>query len=500
LGGTVNYPTQDKLGRGYRMELTSVRTEFQIERCPVAAAEIAQAFPVARGQVSDFSGQMPQGATTLGMMGGKTRLLINSALQGNNWHNSIRDLTSRLARLGRTTDEILLMAPGLTLPGYTVDNTLQEMRTAIAGARTKFNIPEPADEEVLGEEPDIFPSLSLDELEDLPPPTWLIDGLLPEHGLSIVYGDPGAGKSFLVLDAALRIAHGMDWHGSKTKQVGVLYIAGEGRHGIGKRVKGWRREHGLEGADAPFKLIPVAIKMLDASSIERLKRTIHAIAQEVHFEIGLVIIDTVSRSIAGQDENKQEAMSALVDGCASIQEFTNGAVIGVHHAGKDKEKGMRGSSVLLGACDASIKVKKDGETVTLVVEKQKDDEEAAPIYMLMKKVEWGTGLGEAQSTLVPFKTGVPSTEQRTLSKRQAIEIFEEIQKAWTAGNPWSAFPQSKRKGRYVVDFIVDQYDVSPRIAEDHVTKWQSREYLKSEPGGANKAAGLKVLRYLEPDQ
>lgn len=512
LAGSVNFPTQRKLANGYRVELTSLRTEFSNERSEVTPEQVRTTYPPAPGhsppnahQVSAQIGNLQVGQTTLSAMSGlsKTRQLITSALAGDHWHDNVRDLTARLARLGRTTDEILLMAPGLTLPGYTVDNTIREMRKALQTARTKYDIPEPADSEVLEDGPDLFPSLSLDELEALPPPTYLIDGLLPEHGLSIVYGDPGAGKSFVVLDAALRIAHGMDWHGSTAKQTGVLYIAGEGKHGLGKRVKGWRREHAMDGVEAPFKLVPVAIKMLDAVSIEKLKRTIAAISAEVSFAIGLVIIDTVSRSIAGEDENKQEAMSAFVDGVAAVQEFTQGAVIGVHHAGKDKDRGMRGSSVLLGACDTSIKVSKNEQIVTLTVEKQKDDEESAPIYMEMKKVDLVSGLAKEQSTLVPFRTsqGEPLIADKTLSRRDADRTFDEIDRAWSLENPWFFSAPSKSKGRYLPHWMVEQFEISVAVAENHVRLWLQREYLMEDTySRKTRAQALRVLRRLEHDQ
>jgi len=350
-------------------------------------------------------------------------------------------------------------------------------------------------------QPDIFTLLDLDELEALPPPTWLINELIADHGLSIVYGDPGAGKSFIVLDMAMRLAFGMDWHGVEAQRCGVLYIAGEGSRGLGKRVKGWRREHALEGVDAPFLLLPVAVQLLDPQEREKLFRTIDAAMARAGFAVGLVVIDTVSRAIAGQDENGQEAMSLLVGACGDIQNRTGGAVIGVHHSGKDSSRGMRGSTVLLGGCDASLKITKDenGQTVTIEVEKQKDAEEADPFYMTLKKVEWSVGLGKEESTLVPEKSGRPISEQKTISRRQADEIFRLVEAAWANGNPWSAYPQSKRKGRYLIDHIVREYGVTARVAEDHVTGWQSREYMKSEKSSPNKGAGLRILRYLEAE-
>lgn len=502
LAGGVNNPPPHKMERGYRPECVGLRTVFKDERPDVTPDEIRVAFP--QKNLAELVNQTAsQSGNTLRDMasGGKTRAHIQNAISDQNWHDNVRDLTARLARLGRTTDEIMLMAAGLTRPGYSVAETEREMREAIAGARRKWNIPEPADDEEFSnnDAPDVYESLSLDEIEDMPPPTYLIDEIVPEHGLTFIYGDPGAGKSFVALDAALRVAYGMDWHGAETKQVGVFYIAGEGRSGLGKRVTGWRKEHAMEGVNAPFKLIPVAVHMLDKPSVERLKRTILIEQEKMGFDVGLVIIDTVSRSIAGHDENKQDTMSLFVDGCAELHNFVKGAVIGVHHAGKDRERGMRGSSVLLGGCEASIKVTKDEQIVTLEVEKQKDDEEAAPIYMTMKKLEWQIGLKKPISTLVPERTNRPSIDEKELSRRQADEIFEEIDGAWVAQNPWSAFPQAKRKGRYLIDHISDTYGVSKRSAEDYVTKWQTRGYLKTETGSGGKGSGLRVLKYLEKD-
>jgi lipopolysaccharide transport system ATP-binding protein len=80
------------------------------------------------------------------------------------------------------------------------------------GARAKWAIPEP-DQRLPAIEPDpaedIFELLDLDELEALPAPTWLIADLIADHGLSVLYGDPGAGKSFIAIDMALRLAFAM---------------------------------------------------------------------------------------------------------------------------------------------------------------------------------------------------------------------------------------------------------------------------------------------------
>jgi phage/plasmid primase-like uncharacterized protein len=350
--------------------------------------------------------------------------------------------------------------------------------------------------------PEVFETLSLDEIVNMPPPQWRIDGLIPEHGLALLYGKPGEHKTFLALDMVLRTAYGLDWHGRAVRQTGVLYIAGEGRFGIGQRIKGWRKKHGLEGVDAPFKLLPVAVHMLDPASVEKLKRTIDQVRAEVDFEIGMVVIDTVSRSIPGQDENSQEAMSLFIDACTQIQNHCGGTVVGIHHSGKDVDRGMRGSTVLLGGCDTAIRVAKDEGHTVLSVEKQKDGEEIDDVHFTMEVVDLTTGLGPEQSTLVPMLgAGAMPVGEKKLSWHQIREIFQAIDEAWRAGSPWSAFPHARRKGRFAVDLISDQYGVTKREAETSITKWQQHGYLVTEAGKFHgKATGLRVVKYLEPDR
>ena len=50
-----------------------------------------------------------------------------------------------------------------------------------------------------------FRFFDVHELLALPPPRWLVHGLLPEHSLSVLYGASGAGKSFVALDIAASV-------------------------------------------------------------------------------------------------------------------------------------------------------------------------------------------------------------------------------------------------------------------------------------------------------
>jgi len=343
---------------------------------------------------------------------------------------------------------------------------------------------------------DTFPLLSLAELAALPPPSWLIDGLVSDSGLSILYGDPGSGKSFVTIDMALRLALGWDWHGAETKRVGVLYIAGEGVRGLGNRIKGWRLKHDVpDDAEIPFALMPVAAQMLDPTERARLLRTIDAARVKLGFDIGLIVIDTVSRSIAGQDENGQETMSAFVKGCDEIRDHCGGAVIGVHHSGKNKDAGMRGSTVLLGACDATFRVQKADSLVTLKCEKQKDGEEAQPIYLKMERFAWSVeGNDKEQSTLIPIMTQAQSVGGNGLTMEQVRGAFSILTDAWCANKPLSHKPQTKADGRYAPLILSKRLGGDVDVWVEHIAGWLENGCLSFELFDRTaKKYGLQVL-------
>ena len=222
--------------------------------------------------------------------------------------------------------------------------------------------------------PDVFETYNLDYLKNMPPVEWLLDGILTRHGFAVLYGAPGIGKSFMSIDWALSIAYGQEWHGRAVKQNAVLVIAAEGVGGLGKRVRAWQA-HSDQHGDAPFYVLPMAVKMLDQQELDKLIRTIDNFKQE----FSLIVIDTVARTLAstGSDENDATAMGQFGEMCGVIQRHANCAVLAVHHSGKDAARGMRGSSSLMGLSDTVLALSSSEGRVTLKMEKMKDAEPIA---------------------------------------------------------------------------------------------------------------------------
>lgn len=341
-----------------------------------------------------------------------------------------------------------------------------------------------------------FELLDLAQLEHMPTPRWLVHETIAADGLSMIYGAPGSGKSFLALDMALRIALGIDWHGARTRRTGVLYIAGEGAPGIGKRVTGWRMHHGMAALDAPFLLLPAAVQVTDEAELAMLLRTIDEAKRRAGFAIGLTIVDTVSRAIAGLDENSQEAATMFVRSCDRIRQHSGGALLGVHHSGKDKERGMRGSSVFLGACDASIRVTKDGGLVTLECEKQKDAEQSKPVYFRLETQTWADGdadvPGEEVATLVPVRAS--RDDGPKISMAMIASAFAMMVDAWPA-KPLSNKPQARVSGRYAPSIFAGKIGGDAETWKEHIIAWLENGNLSFEY--ADRKANLSGLRVID---
>ncbi len=218
-----------------------------------------------------------------------------------------------------------------------------------------------------------FQFLSDVDVENMPPPSWLISGYLVEGRLSVVFGEFGSFKSFLTMDWALCVATGTPWQGQRVKQGSVAYIAGEGIGGLGKRLRAWKSLHGWQGS-APLYLLGEAPQLLRREDVEALRDAIQALPETP----SLIIIDTLARSMVGGDENSAQDMGLAVSAAQLLQVDTGAHVLLVHHkpAGASKS---RGSTALPGAADTLVDVTKEGlpgqQIITISCGKQKD---AAP--------------------------------------------------------------------------------------------------------------------------
>ena len=231
---------------------------------------------------------------------------------------------------------------------------------------------------------------------------WTVKGLLPAEGLGVAYGAPGSRKSFVALDLCLAIAEGRAWGERRVKRGATVYVAAEGAGGFAKRIAAYLAEHdGLDVA-RPFYLISAAPRLgCERDDVDRLIASVEAAA--IAEPLRAIVIDTLAQSLGGGDENG-EGMVTLVANAQRLASRFRCAVLLIHHAGKDAERGMRGHSSLLGAADFVMKVTASTEergVSALAVEKVKDGEAGLTFLARTKSVAIGEDEdGEEISSLV----------------------------------------------------------------------------------------------------
>ena len=273
-------------------------------------------------------------------------------------------------------------------------------------------------------------------MRTLPQPEPIVHGLLYLPGESIVYGPPKKCKTFWGIDLGLSVATGTQFMGRAVERHPVIYVAAEGIGGLGNRIEAWREHHEL-GPISDAWFLTATVNLLDPGSVGALC----TLADE--HRTGLVIIDTLHRCTPGMEENSARDIGRLIESLDQIRNATNGHVHGEHHTGKDRTRGMRGSSALLGAVDTAIELAGDTHALRITVTEQKDSPTPVP---------WWAHLVSAgdSAVLVPMEHGIGITDQRVLEALHVLADDDRTTSKWRDmaedhGVGKTAFYETKRR-------------------------------------------------------
>ncbi len=260
----------------------------------------------------------------------------------------------------------------------------------------------------------------------------IIRGMLDYDSLAYCWGDSEAGKSFLMLDRDLHIANGMKWCGRKTKQGLVLYIVGEGKHGLIKRVKAWHDYYGLPVSNnIAFRTIPTAL--CDPNAVDELIIEIKSIITALNRRPTLIELDTVNRNFGPGDENSTKDMTSFVAGLDALRIATGAAISAVHHCGHGDKTRSRGSIVLHNSVDFEYRVSKEGENfndyvTTLEFIKVKDYDKPKPLSWKwqLQTLPWADedddGNAVPMNSVVFVPTEYKKTNSTSLSRSESIAL------------------------------------------------------------------------------
>lgn len=196
--------------------------------------------------------------------------------------------------------------------------------------------------------PDLFSARALCEMI-LPPPNWLVEGLLPT-GLALLVGKPKSGKSWLVLQLAIAVAASEPlcnhWGVSRAAQ--VLYLALEDNL---RRLQ--RRLVHCSQSHSENLQLTTHWKPLRQGGLEQIDDYLSA-----HPNCGCVIVDTLQK-VRGIDNPRINAYQADYDVLSLLKQIAdahNVAIIAVHHTRKSDATDwfdlVSGTTGMSGAADS----------------------------------------------------------------------------------------------------------------------------------------------------
>src|SRR5829696_7931521 len=94
-------------------------------------------------------------------------------------------------------------------------------------------------------------------------PNYLVKGLVPRVGLTVIWGPPKSGKSFFLLDLLAHVALGWEYRGRRVKQGAVVYLVLEGDEGFRARIEAFRQHHlAEEHGQVPFYSVSTRLDLI----------------------------------------------------------------------------------------------------------------------------------------------------------------------------------------------------------------------------------------------
>lgn len=325
-----------------------------------------------------------------------------------------------------------------------------------------------------------------DEFSSQPMPIrWLVKHWLQEQALIMVHGPSGGGKTFAVLDWCLHIASGKpEWNGHKVKPGAVVYLAGEGHHGMRSRIAAWKQHHGADHIE-----MWVSKAGCDLNTAEGYSRVVEAV-RGLPVKPSAIVVDTLHRFLSG-DENSAQDAKTMIDACAGIMAEFECSVVLVHHTGVSEEAQhrARGSSAWKGALEIEISVvpAKGDAPMQLVQRKSKDAEEAKPVYANLQLVAingWLDEDGEPVTSAVMVAAEAPPERQ----KSSKIDGFRKtLERAW-----WDSGAEEREGAPYI-----SRSALKDMLAKDGVAERTLRNMVN--PSYNDKLIGALILgEIIEP--
>lgn len=293
--------------------------------------------------------------------------------------------------------------------------------------------------------------------------SFLIEKLLPNK-LNVMSGQPGAGKSWIMLEMARVVATGGKLFGKYNAVQGpVMVVDGEsGEQELKKRMQ-------QMGFDKDLPIYVISEQGIKLDNPDTLK-FLHLKAKEL--KVRLIIFDPFS-AMHSKTENNAEDMQIVMESMAS---FTNTGitVLFLHHHRKESgfspssmSQNLRGSSVILSRVDSQTVIVNKGDQGT-----------TTRIRYSQEKLRNGKRAGAFELFLDEDETGI--------YLRHAGEIEVENSKMDTAIDAIQAMLKPDGKTKDEICDLLKKEDIQTRTASTALRKLEKSEVIiKTKKGKKN---------------
>lgn len=365
----------------------------------------------------------------IGAQDERVRSYTANVVRGENLHDSLNGLAASMVATNVPGGAVVNVLRGLMDASFAVKDErflarYADIPRAVTSAQQKFTPPPAVAAE---DKPSTLPLVFAEDVSanDAAMPQ-LVEDVLTQGGLSVMYGESNSGKSFLVCDMCCAIGTGGEWLGKRTVKGSVVYVAGEGSQSIKLRMLAWRQRHQKNPSVA---IIPTSVDLLDYDAdVEKIVEACRAVQARYGMPVSLIVIDTLARAFGGGNENASEDMGAVIAHADKLRELSNAAVLFVHHSGKDQAKGSRGHSSLKAATDTEIEVEGEEETHlhTATFRKQRDLGSRGQsvtgkfVVVRMGTDQWGKPVTTCVVESTEERPTAKSNKQRSVALHQAF--------------------------------------------------------------------------------
>ena len=200
----------------------------------------------------------------------------------------------------------------------------------------------------------------------------IVEGLIPDKGVLLTLGAPGAGKTWFALECALALALERKAFGKFQAQKRRTLFIGEDSPDwdLGCMMRALERGYGLkeERLELHENVFFSVHKGAQFSTPEGMLEIIDTVEklfidwehEEPELDSGLIVLDSLRR-LHRNNENSSDEMAVVMRRIGELAKY--GCVMPLHHIGKSGQneveawERVRGSGEIMAGCDAAISIK-----------------------------------------------------------------------------------------------------------------------------------------------